>query len=336
MKRVVRPVRIGQFRAPVRILPMPPARSAPKQTALTMSATDWLLLIVLSVFWGGSFYFAKIAVVEIPPLTLALGRVGIAAAALAMVARILGVIWPRDARTWWNFTIMAAFNNALPFTLLFWGQIHISIGLASIIVGTSPLFGVLVAHVLTHDDKLSAGRAVGVAAGLIGVIVLIGVDLLGELGSHVLAEFACLATAISYAFGAVYSRQVRKQPPMIVAAGQLTMSTVLLLPLVMLFDRPSALLAASWPALCSMLALALICSALAYLIYFRVIGRAGATNALLVTFLVPVSAIVLGIVLLGESLEIHQIAGMAAIFIGIIAIDGRPAQWLAGRWRRRG
>jgi drug/metabolite transporter (DMT)-like permease len=297
--------------------------------ALTMSAADWLLLIVLSVFWGGSFYFAKIAVVEIPPLTLALGRVGIAAAALAAIAHILRLAWPRDARTWANFTIMAAFNNALPFTLLFWAQIHMSIGLASILTGTSPLFGVLIAHALTHDDQLNAGRAIGVVAGFIGIIVLIGVDLLGEFGSHVLAELACLAAAASYGFGAVYSRQVRRLSPIMVAAGQLTMSTVLLLPLVLWFDQGSALLTASWPALGSMFALALICSALAYLIYFRIISRAGATNALLVTFLVPVSAIVLGIVLLGERIELHQIAGMVVIFIGILAIDGRPARWLA-------
>jgi drug/metabolite transporter (DMT)-like permease len=310
---------------------MPNARPA-----LTMSAADWLLLIVLSVFWGGSFYFAKVAVVEIPPLTLALGRVAIAATALAVAARILGLAWPHHTRTWVNFAIMAAFNNALPFTLLFWGQIHISIGLASILTGTSPLFGALIAHVVTQDDKLTAGRTVGVLAGLIGIIVLIGVDVLGEFGSHVLAEFACLVAAASYGFGAVYSRRVRGLSPVIVAAGQLTMSTVLLLPPVLLFDRPSAVLTASWAALGSMLALALICSALAYLIYFRVIGRAGATNALLVTFLVPVSAILLGIVLLGERLETHQIAGMAAIFLGILAIDGRPARWLARMLRRRG
>ena len=135
---------------------------------------------------------------------------------------------------------------------------------------------------------------------------------------------------------ATASRRVRGLSPVIVAAGQLTKSTVLLLPPVLLFDRPSAVLMASWAALGSMLALALICSALAYLIYFRVIGRAGATNALLVTFLVPVSAILLGIVLLGERLETHQIAGMAAIFLGILAIDGRPARWLARMLRRRG
>jgi drug/metabolite transporter (DMT)-like permease len=293
-----------------------------------MSVTDWLLLLVLSVLWGGSFYFAKIAVPEIPPLTLALGRVAIAASALAIVARIMAAAFPRGARVWWDFTIMAAFNNVLPFSLMFWGQIHISIGLASILNATSPLFGVLVAHLATHDDRLSAGRILGLVAGFAGAVILIGTDLLGQFGTHVLAELACLAAAACFALGAVYARRVRGLPPIMVATGQLTMSTVLLLPVVLLFDRPSTLLTASSGALGAMLSLALLSSALAYLIYFRLIGRAGATNALLVTFLNPISAILLGIVLLNESPEPHQLAGMAAIFLGLAAIDGRPARFL--------
>ena len=311
---------------------MPPstfAKPAAVKPTLAMSGTDWLLLIVLSVLWGGSFYFAKIAVAEIPPLTLALGRVGIAAAALAIVTRATATPWPRDARTWWTFTVMATLNNVVPFTLIFWGQLYISIGLASILNATSPLFGVLVAHLLTHDDRLSVGRVVGLVAGFVGVVVLIGADLLGEFGTDVLAELACLAAACSYAFGAVHSRRLRGLSPIMVATGQLMMSTVLLAPIVFLLDRPSAVLAASSAALWSMMSLALLSSALAYLIYFRVIGRAGATNALLVTFLNPVSAIALGILLLHESLEPHQLAGMAAIFVGLAAIDGRPAKTIA-------
>jgi len=181
---------------------MPPSRAASK--ALSMSATDWLLLLMLSVLWGGSFYFAKIAVLEIPPLTLALGRVAIAASALAIFARAIGTPFPRDATAWSQLTVMAIFNNVLPFTLLFWGQIHISIGLASILNATSPLFGVLVAHVMTQDDKLSAGRIVGLIAGFAGVIMLLGPDMLSELSTNVLAELACLAAAAFYAFGAVF------------------------------------------------------------------------------------------------------------------------------------
>jgi drug/metabolite transporter (DMT)-like permease len=306
--------------------------SSPNATP-SMSATDWLLLVFLSVLWGGSFYFAKIAVAEIPPLTLALGRVAIAAAVLAAVARLMVGPFPRNPAIWRQLAFMAALNNAIPFVLLFWGQIRISIGLASIFNATSPLFGVVVAHVLTHDDRLNPNRMIGLVAGFVGVVVLIGPDLLQELGADVWAELACLAAACSYAFGAVLTRRLRGLPPMHVASGQLIMSTVLLLPTVLIFSRPSALLTASGPALGALLGLALLCSALAYAIYFRLIARAGATNALLTTFLVPISAIVMGVVLLGESVTPRQLAGMAAILVGIAAIDGRAGRFLMRQFR---
>ena len=298
-----------------------------------MSATDWLLLLILSVLWGGSFYFAKIAVLEIPPLTLALGRVGIATAALVIFARVIATPFPRDATTWCHLTVMAALNNVVPFTLIFWGQIHISVGLASILNATSPLFGVLVAHLMTQDDRLSIGRVVGLIAGFAGVVVLIGPDLVTEFGANVLAELACLAASFSYAVGAVFSRRVRGVSPVAVATGQLAMSTVILLPIALLFDRPGSVLVASRAAIWGMVALALLSSALAYLIYFRIIARAGATNALIVTFLLPVSAILLGMMLLDETLDARQIAGMAAIFVGVAAIDGRPARFLSRSFR---
>jgi drug/metabolite transporter (DMT)-like permease len=313
---------------------MSAAKSTPAAPALLISATDWLLLLVLSVLWGGSFYFAKIALLEIPPLTLALGRVGVAAAALILMTRIMAEPFPRDAATWRHLTVMAVLNNVVPFTLIFWGQIHISIGLASILNATSPLFGVLFAHLMTHDDRLSGGRLIGLIAGFIGVVVLIGPDMLTELGTHVLAELACLAGAGFFAVGAVYARRVRGVPPLMMAAGQLTMSTVLLLPIVLLFSRPETLFTASRTAIWAMLSLALLSSALAYLIYFRLIARAGATNALIVTFLLPVSAIMLGLLWLDEVLDARQLTGMAAIFIGVAAIDGRPARFIAGILRR--
>jgi drug/metabolite transporter (DMT)-like permease len=300
----------------------------------SMSATDWMLLIILSVLWGGSFYFAKIAVPEIPPLTLALGRVGIAAAVLAVVARLMAGPFPRNPAIWLQLAFMASLNNAIPFVLLFWGQIHISIGLGAILNATAPLFGVVVAHVLTKDDRLNLNRIVGLVAGFIGVIILVGPDLLKELGSDAWAELACLGAACSYAFGAVLTRRVRKLPPLMVASGQLMMSTAILLPLSLLFSRPSSLFEASTPALAAMVALALLSSALAYLIYFRLIAHAGATNALLSTFLIPISAIIIGIVLLGESLSTRQIAGMMAILVGIAAIDGRAGRLIARRFRR--
>jgi drug/metabolite transporter (DMT)-like permease len=302
--------------------------------SLSISATDWLLLIILSVLWGGAFYFAKIAVLEIPTLTLVFGRVVIAAAVLLVLMLLMRTPLPRDRETWRTLAVMAVFNNVLPFTLIVWAQINISIGLASILNATSPLFGVLVAHALTSDDKLTPGRGAGLIAGFIGVVLLIGPDLVGELGAHVWAQIACLAAACSYAFGAVYSRRLRGLPPMTVATGQLTMSALLLLPIVLVFDKPGIVLSVSHAALWAVVALAVVSTAFAYLIYFRLIARAGATNALLVTFLIPVSAILLGMVLLNERLATHQLAGMIAIFVGLAAIDGRPARIAAGLFRR--
>jgi drug/metabolite transporter (DMT)-like permease len=298
-----------------------------------MSTTDWLLLIALSILWGGSFYFAKLAVLEIPPLTLALGRVVIAGALIAVLIRPLGARLPHDLATWKTFVVLAALNNAIPFTLILWGQIYIPIGLASILNATSPLFTVVVAHWATQDDKLTAGRAIGLMAGFIGVVVLIGPDLLSEVGRHVWAQLALLAAAFFYAVGAIYARRLRGHPPVVIAGGQLLMSAVLLLPFALVIDRPWTMPPVSSAAIWAMVSLAVFSTAFAYLIYFRVLNRAGATNALLVTFLIPVSAILLGMLLLDERLDLRQFAGMAAIAVGLAAIDGRPARFLAQKFR---
>jgi drug/metabolite transporter (DMT)-like permease len=305
-----------------------------RPSALVMTTTDWLLLVALSVLWGGSFYFAKIAVLEIPPLTLGLCRVLIAGAVIAVLLRPLGGAFPRDLATWKMFAAVAALNNAIPFTLIVWGQQYIPIGLASILIATSPLFSVVVAHFATKDDKLTANRALGLVAGFIGVVVLIGPDLLTELGEHVWAQLALLAAAFFYSLSAVYARRLRGHKPVTIAGGQLLMATVLLLPFTLAIDRPWTLPSVSHAAIWATVSLAVFSTSLAYLIYFRVLNRAGATNALLVTFLIPVSAILMGLVLLDESISARQIAGMAAIFVGVAAIDGRAGRFIARNLQR--
>jgi drug/metabolite transporter (DMT)-like permease len=305
-----------------------------RPSALVMTTTDWLLLVALSVLWGGSFYFAKIAVLEIPPLTLGLCRVLIASAVIAVLLRPLGGAFPRDLATWKMFAAVAALNNAIPFTLIVWGQQYIPIGLASILIATSPLFSVVVAHFATKDDKLTANRALGLVAGFIGVVVLIGPDLLTELGEHVWAQLALLAAAFFYSLSAVYARRLRGHKPVTIAGGQLLMATVLLLPFTLAIDRPWTLPSVSHAAIWATVSLAVFSTSLAYLIYFRVLNRAGATNALLVTFLIPVSAILLGLFLLDERLEARQFAGMLAIALGLAAIDGRLPRQLMQKFRR--
>ena len=295
----------------------------PASARLTMSATDWLQLIALSILWGGSFFFGKIAVQELPPLTVAFGRVAIAAAFLIVLARATGVALPESASAWRPFAIMGLLNNAIPFVLILWGQTHIPSGLAAILNATTPLFTVLVAHAATRDERLTPSRLAGVTIGLGGAVVMIGPDLLRDLGADVAAQGACLLAAISYAFAGIYGRRFRGEPALRVAAGQLVMSSLMLAPLALVLDRPWTLTPPSAAAWAAVMSTAILSTALGYLIYFRVLARAGATNVLLVTFLIPVSAILLGTLILGEQLAVRHIAGMIAIGVGLAAIDGR-------------
>jgi len=297
----------------------------------TMTATEWLLLLALSVLWGGSFFFNHIAVAEVPPLTLVFLRVALAAAILHAVVRARGLRLPADAGSWGAYAGMGLLNNALPFVLIVWGQREIASGLASILNATTPLFGVVVAHLFTADEKLRANRIAGVVAGFAGVAVLIGPEALHGFGSKLLPELACLVAALSYAFAGVYGRRFRGAPPMVTATGQVTASALLLLPLALLADQPWQLAAPHLPAVMAVAGLAVLSTALAYGIYFRLLASAGATNILLVTFLIPVSAILLGALVLGERLSANHVAGLLLIGAGLAAIDGR----VLARLRRR-
>jgi len=308
----------------------PRVLAKPMPARLTMSATDWLLLVALSILWGGSFFFAKIAVAELPPLSVAFGRVTIAAAILVILARATGVALPAGFAAWRPYAVMGLLNNAVPFALIFWGQTHIPSGLAAILNATTPLFTVLVAHVATRDEKLTFARLTGVVAGLAGVVVMVGPDLLRELGADVFAQLACVGAAISYAFAGVYGRRFRAEPALRVAAGQLAASTLILAPVALVVDRPWTLPAPSLTVLAALVALAAFSTALGYVLYFRILARAGATNLLLVTFLIPVSAILLGMLILGEQLSPRHIVGMIAIAIGLAAIDGRLRLYRVG------
>lgn len=304
-----------------------------------MGAREWAMLVALSVLWGGSFLFVGVAVRELPPLTLVVLRVGLAALALLAVMRVMSVAMPREPRAWAALLVMGVLNNVVPFTLIAWGQSHITSGVASILNATTPLFGVLVAHVWTSDEKITPGRLAGVIVGFAGVVVMMGGAALQFREADVLAQIAVLIASIFYAVSGVFARRFTRMgiAPLATAAGMLTASSVLLLPIALVVDRPWTLPAPSPAALLSVAALALVSTAFAYILYFRILAAAGATNILLVTFLVPVSAIVLGATLLDESLEPKHLAGMALIGLGLAAIDGRPLaaarRWVSGSRR---
>ena len=286
-----------------------------------MALRVWLWLLSLTVLWGGSFFFAKVALAELGPFTVAFARVSLAALALALVVPL-----PQDA-PWRTYFAMGFLNNALPFCLIFWGQTEIAVGLASIINATTPLFTLVVAHFLTPDEKIDRTKIAALLIGLVGVVVLIGPDaLIG--GAALWAQMACLGAALSYAFAGVYGRRFRRMgiAPAEAAAGQVTASAVLILPIMLVVDQPWTLSAP--PSLTVWLALAglaLLSTALAYVLYFRILAAAGATNLLLVTLLIPVPATLLGSAVLGEQLEPRQFAGMALIGLGLVLIDGRIA-----------
>jgi drug/metabolite transporter (DMT)-like permease len=294
-----------------------------------MALQDWLLLLVLSVLWGGSFLFAKIAVAEVPPLTLAWCRVALSALILLTLARALGPAMPRDGLFWRNVAIMGLCNNVIPFSLIFWGQQEIGAGLAAILNAMTPVFTVLVAHVATADERLGAQKILGVALGIAGVVFLVGQDALGGLGHHLWAELAVLGAALSYGIAGVFGRRFKPLPPLNVAAGQLSASSLWLL-LPMLLERPWLMPPPGGKAIAAIVALALLSTALAYLIFFRILRRAGATNLSLVTLLIPASAILLGALVLGERVASHHLAGMGLIALGLVAIDGRLWRALRG------
>ncbi|HEY9552481.1 DMT family transporter [Allosphingosinicella sp.] len=291
----------------------------------SMSGRDWAILLFLSFLWGGSFFFIEIAVETVRPFTLVLIRVTIASAALWAFLLARGQRLPLPSGAVGAFVILALLNNVLPFVLFAWAQKTITGGLGSILNATTPIWGVIVAHLMTQDERMTPGKVVGVLLGFGGVALMIGPDLLGEIGTELWAQLACLVATLCYALAGVYGRRFRGMgiDPVAVSTGQLTAAVLLVLPLVLLFEPPwqaSAPAAEAWAAL---VALALFCTSFAYILYFRLIASAGATNALLVTFLIPISAILLGALLLGEVLESRHFAGMAFIGAGLAAIDGR-------------
>ena len=285
-----------------------------------MSARNWGLLLLLSLLWGSSFFFYKILVAVLPPVTVVLGRVGIAAVAMNLWLLAQGQVMPLGARLWFRFMLLGFLNNVVPFILIAWGETRITSGLASILHATTPIFMVAVAHWGTEDEKLSAGKAAGIACGILGVMVLVGPEAFRG-GAHVWGALAVVGASCVYAFGGVYSRRFKDLPPLQAATGQITGATLLLVPLSLLIDHPWTL---AWPGpdiWASLLAIALVNTALAYVIYYKMLASAGVTYISLVTFLIPVVALLLGGIVLHEQVTGQALAGMAIIALGLVAAD---------------
>ena len=294
-------------------------------TSPKLDATGWGLIAILSILWGGAFFLIEVGLRSYSPNILVFMRLALAVPPMWIVMRLMGERLPTDPKSWALLMVVGALNCALPFILFFWGQQYLDSGYASILNATTPIWGVVVAHFMTHDEKATPARIVGVLVGMAGIIVMVGPDAMKGLSNNLLAQIACIISTLFYSFAAIYGRRLSQtqMTPMVVATGQTAMAALFMLPVVLLFDQPWAM---AMPRLDSTLAgvtLALLSTALAYILYFLLIDRAGASNAQLVAFLMPILAVILGIAFLGESLSSGQIAGAGLIAVGLAILDGR-------------
>jgi drug/metabolite transporter (DMT)-like permease len=296
-----------------------------------MGPVEWGFLFALAFLWSWVFFLTKVALGDMPPFTVVALRLGIGAIILHGVVLFRGAHMPTSLRAWVAFAGMGALNNFLPFCLIAWGQTQIASGLAAILNATTPLFTVLLAHVLTRDERMTPNRLGGVLLGIIGVGVMIGSSALHGLTANVFGQLAILGAAVCYACAGIFGRRLRHLPPLVAATGQVTTGALLVLPLALCVDRPWLQAmpgVAAWTAVASA---ALFCTALGYALYFRILVTAGATNLLLVTLLMPVGAMWLGAAILGEQIHAREFVGMALIGLGLVTIDGRMVAQLRPR-----
>ena len=295
-----------------------------------MGMLAWVMLLVLSIVWGGSFFFNAILVQELPPITIVFTRVALAAVFLWLYIAAKNIPVPQSLVAWGSLLVMGLLNNVLPFGLIVWGQTIISSSLASILNATVPLMTVVLAALLLNDENISVRKTIGVVIGFIGTAWIIGPDFSAFGPQHLLAQLAILGAALSYTFAAIFGRRFSKMGlhPVTTAAGQVSASALLTLPFMLLIDKPHLLPMPSNGVLLASLALALISTAFAYILYFKILAVAGATNLGLVTFLIPVWATALGIGFLGETISTNQLIGVFLIAVGLSLIDGRI-------WKRR-
>jgi drug/metabolite transporter (DMT)-like permease len=288
-----------------------------------MGPFEWALLIALSAIWGGSFYFFAVIIKELPVFTIVFFRVFLATVALWLIVLVTHQELPQFKNVWHNYLLMGLFNNVIPFSLIVWGESKVAPGLAAVLNATTPFFSVIVAHLSTQNEKLTWNRLAGALVGLTGVAALVGFDAIKNLGADLIFQIAIVMASVSYGISTIFGRRFVGIPPLVSSASQTAASSIMLLPLMMIIDHPFSLTMPSMNATLSLLALALLCTALAYVIFFNIVKSAGMTNVTLVTLLVPVSAMMLGALFLDEQISMRHFLGMLVIGIGLALIDGR-------------
>lgn len=291
-------------------------------TISRMGLTEWTLLFVLSIFWGGSFFFIEVCLQSMPPMTVTTMRLLLAALFLNIFRKLAGLPFPKDKTVIAKFFILGLFNNAIPFSLLIWGQTSITGGTAALLVAATPFFTILIAHVFTQDEKISGAKFLGVLIGLGGVSLIVST---GSEDNALIGKLAVLGTAFVYACAGVYGRTLRKYRihPVTAATGQISFAAAIMIPFMCIIDKPWNAPLPSQASIIALLLMSFFTTALAYIIYFRILSSSGATNVLLVTFLNPASALLLGALFIGEQISLLQILGILVIGLGLLCVDGR-------------
>lgn len=304
---------------------------APGKTVFAMGPVEWALLVLLGFLWGGSFNLIQLALREMQPFTLVCVRMLITTVVMMAIAISMGHSLAQPWRVWGNFAVMGFLNNLFPHMMNAYGQTQIPSGLAAVLTACVPLFTVVFAHFLLRDERITTLKVAGVLSGIAGVAVIIGPDALRGLGLKVLGQLALVFAAMSIAMAGIYGRRMQGIPPLLSATGQAASTLVILVPVMLIHDRPWELPMPGTTTWLSVAGIALGGTALGYTIYFRLLTTAGATNIALVTFINPITALLLGTIFLHEIIEPRHIAGMLLIGAGLAAIDGRVFRLFRGR-----
>jgi len=279
-----------------------------------------LLLLILGTIWGSSYLFIKVIVAEVPAFTLVAGRLTLAAIIMWGILRARGLSLPRSRRMWRAYAVLGVLGAAVPYSLISWGEQYIPSGLAALLQSTTPIFTVILAHFLTDDERITVPKIIGVVVGFVGVGILMLPDLRQGLQANLLGQLAIVGSSLCYALTAIYIRsRLRGQPALVSATGQLAMGMVYMLPASLLIDRPLGL-SPSLPVLASWIVLTVLGTVVAYVIYFTLIERSSATFTTMVTYIIPINGLILGALVLNESLDMTTLGSLALILLGVLLV----------------
>ena len=280
-----------------------------------------LLLLILGTIWGSSYLFIKVAVAEVPVMTLIAGRLLLAAIILWILLWALGQSMPRSRSLWGAYAVMGIFSGTLPYALIAWGEQYIPSNLAALLQATMPIFTVILATLLAGDERMTWTRVLGVAVGFVGVGILMIPDLRQGLQANLLGQLAVVLSSASYAGATIFARKrLRGQPPLASTTGQLTMGALFTLPLSLLIDRPFDL-SPSLPATASWLGLIVLGTITAYVIYYALLERTSATFVSTVTYIIPINGLILGALVLGEPLTMALAGSSVLILLGVLLVQ---------------